>query len=829
METIASVFKQAVKKFGNKNFCSSRPRFRTIKWSYNMLYNYATGIAAILEKHHVQKGDRIIIISPNSPFWVGTFFGAFLKGCVVVPLNPQSMPAFFEKIAKETDAKVVFKSSFLKYNLNLDIPIIEIDYLGDLVKKTHSFKETLPNPQDTAEIVYTSGTTGDPKGVVLSHKNIISNLSDMISVFRVSSNDRTVSVLPLFHMYEQTVGLLGSLYFGIDILYSPGVSSSAIRASLIKQKATKMLVVPELLETIMSRIDTGVKEAGKEKLFNTMLAIASKLPFFMRRFIFRRVHKSLGGHLDLFIAGGAALSAEVQRKWELFGIKILQGYGLTETSPGVSSNTFEYSRYGSVGKAFPSVEIVIADDREIRVKGPNVFSGYYRNETRTKEVFDEKGYFKTGDLGYFDKDGFLFVNGRKKYMILSSSGENIYPEDIETELKKNPQVNDAAVIGIPRNGNEIVYAVLLGEIDNPSKVIENANSNLASYQRIIDWAVWPEADFPRSATRKVKKEEVIAWVKSAHAKKTASAQEVVHEKVSPIVMLLSAICGKKLNEIHPDSNLSKDLHFDSLLRIELVGQIEDKFDISVDESLITHKTTVKDLEELLEAQKVKSKTKKRKFKTWYLNPFVRYISEICAWILSFPIYFFYIDLKVEGLENLKDSDMPLIFMSNHISYIDAAIILRALPGKIRRKVAIAAAFDFMYQHYWYIAWLLEILFNTYPFPRREEENIKPGLDATGNMLDRGFSILIFPEGKINDTNAKLLPLKSGAGFLAVEMDVPIVPVIIEGGAKIIPKDKILPRKRGTMTIKFGKPIKFHLGDSYIDATKKIESAMKEML
>ena len=543
----------------------------------------------------------------------------------------------------------------------------------------------------------------------------------------------------------------------------------------------------------------------------------------MRRLLFRKVHKNLGGRLDTIFCGGAALSVEVQEKWEALGIHIVQGYGLTETSPIVTTNTLKDTKIGSVGKVIPGVEVTFGEGGEILVSGPNVFAGYYKDQERTKEVFDEQGRFKTGDIGHVDEDGFLFISGRKKYVIVSGSGQNVYPEDIEEVLKAQPGVIDAAVIGLKRNGQEVVHACLLGTFKEAHVVIEQANKQLSSFQRIIDWSVWPEADFPRSATRKVKKEEVRKWLETREEKAGPSAQEVI--KVTPLVRVLSSVTGKDMATIADDTKLMADLHLDSLMRIELVSRIEETFDSVIEEHAIVAGTTVKDLEKLI--AKGKQERTKHTFKSWLLSWPMQIIRSGIQRLIVFPIYRLYVKVEVEGLEHLSNVTLPAIFMPNHITYADGPVLLRALPGKIRRRIAFAAALDLIYQHYWYVSSLMEIFFNSYPFPRREEDTIKPGLETTGKILDAGFSILIFPEGRVSESG-ELLPLKRGAGFLATEMDVPIVPVIISGLQELVPPWKVMPRKRGTVTVRFGKPLSFGPGQSYIDVTKQIEDALRKL-
>lgn len=822
MQTLVSLFTNSVKNFSSKPILKIRPKWRLIKWNYKQLENFAHGIALTLKEKNVKQKDNVILISPNSPHWAGSFFGTILNGAVVVPLNPQSSSSFIKKILCETNAKVILKSSTVKLDGYYDVPIINVDQLDDLEKKPHKFKAAASSPEDLVEIVYTSGTTGTPKGVSLTHHNIMSNIVAVSKIFKISSSDRLVSVLPLFHVYAQTAELFMAIKNGVEIMYTSSVSSHAIQNCLQEHRATKMLVVPEILESIIRKIEAQADEKGKRKLLRTMFKIGFHLPYWIRRLLFRKIHKRFGGKLKIVTSGGAALSEEIEQKWNSMGFKILQGYGLTETSPIITTNTLKNHKLGSVGKVIPGCLVKITEKNEILVKGPNVFDGYYKNPEKTKAVFIKERYFKTGDLGYFDKDGFLFIRGRKKYVIVTSSGENVYPEDIEEKLKQCNIVEDATVLGFEEHGRTIIHAILLGNIDDAHSIIKKANDNLASHQQIQDWSIWPESDFPRSATRKVKKEEVIKWLKS---RKKEIGSHIERKKISPLVKLLSSVTGKKVSNILDNSYLIQDLHLDSLMRIELISSIEESFNLTIEERLITQKTKVKDLEKLI--KKSKKVPKKHKFKKLLFSKPVIFVRNIIIRFLLFPFYALFVKVKTEGIKNLSEKDTPLLFMSNHLSYPDPLLVLRALPSKFRKKLAIAAAFDFMYTKYWYIAWLLEFIFNSYPFPRTEEENIKPGLEITGKILDKGFSILFFAEGKMS-TSGKLLPLKKGSGLLATEMDCKVIPVIISGIQELLPQEKVIPRRRGTVTVQFGTPLEFKFGTSYIEATNCIEQAMKDL-
>ena len=820
---LTQLIEENAEKHPRKTALTMRMGYRTVSLTYKELFDNARKIACFLEKNGVSKGDKVLLLAPNSPYWISVFWGTILQGAIIVPLNVQMTKETIRKIARETEAKVFFKHLRSTVEVDEHIKVYDIELLGEETKDidpscyiSQEIKE-----DDVMQILYTSGTTGDPKGVILTHKNFVSNLETLNQLIPISPSDRFLSILPLSHIFEQTVGFLLPFKNTAEIIYAH--SPTAISELLKEHKITKMVAVPEFLSVVMARIETGVRERGTYTLFSALMGISKAIPVKpFRRFLFRTIHKQLGGKLKTVASGGAALDVELEKKWDALGITLIQGYGLTETSPIVSANTYKEHRLGTVGKVIPGVEVKLADDGEILVKGPSVFRGYFKDTEKTKAAFTEDGWFKTDDIGEMDKDGFLSIRGRKKYMIKGAGAQNVYPEDIEFELNKLEEVTDSCVIGIKkRSGIFEIHAVLLGEIEDPQSVVRSANENLASYQKITGWSVWPEDDFPRSATRKVRRKEVLTWLE----KREEVPEKEVHVAKTPLIHLLSETTGISSALITPETKIVPDLNVDSLLRVELVARIEEKFGMHIDEVKINLETSVADVEDLIKTGE--KPAEKIRFKKWTISWWARLNRTIHQIVWIFPITRIFVKLKVEGREHLKDLSLPAVFMPNHISHLDSLVLLVALPFHIQRKIAYAAARDVLYGEFRRRSLLAEILFNTFPFPRKEGEGVKEGLDYIGRLLDSNWSVVLYPEGKMSETR-ELLPLKKGAGLVAVEMDVPIVPVKIAGTQPIVPYAKLIPQRRGTVTVSFGKPLIFSKKDSYIEATEIIEKEIKKL-
>jgi len=821
---LSKILKKSADEFLNSPAFTMQYGYRKITYSFDEIYKLSCRVALFLESNGIQKGDCVVVCAPNSPYWISLFWGCMLKGAVIVPMMIQNSSQMVDKVIAQTDAKMFFTFRFSSIKLQAKINTFFLEYIEDLVEdfKPENFVETEVFLSDLAEILYTSGTTGEPKGVMLTHENLLENVEAVSQVFNFKNKKEVaLSILPLSHIFEQTIGFLVPFSCGIHVVFSH--SHSAISKLLKKYKITKMLVVPEFLKIIMLRLLESRLSFNLFKIFEKLSRkIKSKK---ITRIIFWPWRNSLGPKLDTLACGGSALDVDLEKKWNAMGIYLLQGYGLTETSPVVTCNSYQDHKNGSVGKPVGRVEIRLAEDGEVLVKGLSVFAGYYKDEVRTKEAFTADGWFKTGDIGFIDLDGFLFIKGRKKYLIKGAGAQNVYPEDIETELNKMDEVQDSCVLGMDLSGGGVqIYAVLLGknlDLIKAEKIIQRTNALLESYQQIVDWCIWPQEDFPRTATKKVKKEEVRKFLVLQNEHNVGQNTNL---NVTKLQQLLSQLSGMDISKITASKKIS-DLNLDSLLRVELTLYLSQIFNMEIDESVLTPSLTVGELDEMLKKKNIPVK-KTIKLKSWPRKIFFRFIGYYLQCLLNW-FYSLFIGVKIVGLENLKGLKRPVIFMPNHNSFVDPIVLNMALPTMLRKKISYAAAQDFLYDEYWFVSWLAELTFNSFSFPRHEGKNINDGLLKIGQMLDLGFSVAIFPEGLVS-CDGSLLPLKQGAGLIATEMRTEIIPVKIEGMQKIVPYDKFLPRRRGSVVIKFGKPIKFNSSESYANATERIEHAIKNL-
>lgn len=825
--TLNQIVETSSKKFANQTALTMQMGFRTVNLTYADVYELAQKVAVLLAQNNINPGDKVLICAPNSPYWVCVFWGCLLRGAIIVPLNIQSTSKILQVIAQETKTTILFKFNSCRLDIPTNIKMFNTEFLPEYLTDINlkDYQPITAAPDDLVQIMYTSGTTGNPKGVMHTHHNIYSNLTAVAQAIELHpGKDRLLSILPLSHIYEQTMGLLLPYSYGIQVVYVH--SATAIRDLLKKYKITRMLAVPEFLQLFMSRIELGFAEKNRLELFHKLIKLAEKInQKWFSRILFYPVLRQFGGKLHTIASGGAALNPDLAHKWEALGITILQGYGLTETSPVVATNTYHVHKLGSVGKLITGVQVKLSAKKEILVKGPNVFLGYYRLPEKTAEVISPDGWFNTEDLGEFDAEGFLYIKGREKYLIKGPGGQNVYPEDIEFELNKITGVIDSCVLGLDQDkGNTEIHAALLldpAKKLDPKAIIDQANSHLASYQQINAWTVWHDIDFPRTPTRKIKKLEV-----QAHLKDQANLTEppLIASQNQKLINIMAHITGTPVQKITPETVLVRDLKIDSLLRVELVSEIEFEFRTSLSESDITNQTTVGDLEKLLLTPR--PQVKKPTLKHWPITWWARAIRAVLQGLFLL-IMRYWVKIKITGLENLRQTKGPFLLMPNHVSYFDGAIVLMALSSDIRSRVRIAAARDFLYQDFWYCAWLADLVFNSFPI-QRESEDIKLGLEHMGQVLDENYSLMLFPEGQVSQ-DGQVLPLKQGAGLTAVDMQAPVIPIKIDRDIqKIFPYDKLFPHAKGTVTVAFGAPLRFKQTDSYITATEQIEQALKEL-
>jgi long-chain acyl-CoA synthetase len=696
----------------------------------------------------------------------------------------------------------------------------------------------LPAPpvgrDDLVEIVFTSGTTGDPKGAMLTHANLLADAEAAIRVFPLGPQQRELSILPLSHMFEQTGGLIAPLLAGASIAYPTSLQPAVLIRSFRQFRASMLLIVPQGLRLLNNAIERRVDQGGQRKTFERLHEVARRLPLPLRRLLFLPVHAQFGGRLRYVAVGGAALDTEVAARWTDMGVHVLQGYGATETSPIVSFTPPERNKLGTVGPPIPGVDVRVADDGELLVRGANVFKGYWENDEATRSVLDEGGWYHTGDLGEFDPHGNLVLRGRKKDMIVLPDGTKVHAQDIEDALAQDKRVEDSAVVGLERPGEDVhVHAVLLlKNAQDAETIVRDTNAKLSSSQQIRGWTVWPDEDFPRTqGLRKVRKRIVLERLEElarAPERAAAGARETIVPltDVERIVAQVAQVSGEAVKK---ESRLSSDLGLDSLGRVELLGVIEEELGAYIDDATLDPETTVAALEALV----VSSRETKRddSIYAWPMSPLVRAIGMLLQELLISPLMHIFYRIKVRGLENLRGLRGPVMFTPNHCLHWDNGIILSSLPFGWRWRISVAAAADSIFGNPLQ-GFAVSVIANGFPLAR--EGAIRRSLELLGARLDRNFSVLIYPEGKLT-VAGPLQPFKSGTGLIAVEGGTPVVPMklkinrmsILDGIdlKNFAPNVPVQWAARGDVEVVFGKPIVFAAETDFGAATERIQAAV----
>jgi long-chain acyl-CoA synthetase len=833
VNTLNEILDASAARFGSKPALIIRPGFRTRVWTYRDLAELVPRVARYLADSGIARGDRVVIWGVNRPEYGIGFLAALRIGAVLVPLDVNSLPDFAQKIVERTRATAAIVSAQTRARaLTLGIPLHDMEKLPELAAGRTPLPAAVLDGADLAEVVFTSGTTGDPKGAMLTHRNVLSNAEAARQIFPIGPKQRLLSFIPLSHMFEQLAGFWTLLLTGASVVYPTSRQPAVIRRTFKERRVSMILITPAAVRSILLGIQRQAEAQGKAELFAKLRRVARHLPMGLRRILFTSVHRQFGGRFRYIVSGGAALDPALGEAWRELGVDILQGYGTTECAPAVTFNRLDRNRLGSVGVPLPDVEVRIAEDGEVLVHGPNVFAGYWENEEATRSVLDDAGWYHTGDLGEFDADGFLWLRGRKKDMIVLADGLKVYPEDIEDVLAADPRIQAASspvrpviatVVGLAPPGETVhVHAVfLLKDQGAVEAIVRDANLRLSGSQQIRGWTIWPDDDFPTTPTQKVKKRIVVDRL--IELRRGDRAAEVVaaggaERQLSAVEALVAQVANVPGAVVRPEAQLSADLGMDSLARVDLLGIIEEELGAYIDEAALAPSATVAELERMVDGAKdVKRDTG---IFGWPLNPLVRTFGILLQESVVWPLVTVFYRVRVTGREKLHGLRGPVLFAPNHCLHFDNGIILTAIPLGWRWKLAVAAAADDIFGSR-IRGFLSAVLADAFPLAR--EGAIRRSLELLGARLDRNFSVLIYPEGKLT-VGGPLQPFKSGTGLIAVEGNVPVVPLKVKI-RKMALVDRMGWPLRGDVEVVFGDPITFASGTDPNVATKRLEAAV----
>jgi long-chain acyl-CoA synthetase len=793
--------------------------------TYEDVGRAARGFAARLGAAGIGKNDKVVFWGENRPEWIACYWGCLIAGAIVVPIDYRSSADFVRKVRRLVEARVVLLGDDVPgCGAGDDLagveqwPFAGLDWHGD-----GPIPDVAISRDDVIQIIFTSGATAEPKGVVIRHRNVLANIVPVereIIKYRGYARPfqplRFVNLLPLSHMFGQSMATNVPPMVRGTVIFTRSFNPHDIMRLIKARRVSVLVCVPKILDVLRDHVVRAYPEAKEPP------PAGISIPG--RWWRYRRVHRALGMKFWAFVVGAAPLPPDLEEFWRRMGFAVIQGYGLTETAPIVTLNHPFKTSKGSVGTPIAGVEIRIADDGEILVRGENVTSGYYQPDdsrpptpgAQTDTVFDSEGWFHTGDIGDRDEQGRVFIKGRKKEMIVTPEGLNVFPEDVERVLDELPGVRESAVVGVSEGTQERVHAVVVLEAGaSLDAIVRDANARLQDHQRVRTVSAWPATELPRTeGTRKLKRRAIRDWVAAGAQPLEAAEGDSVEALIARFSRGRQVGAGTTLEE----------LGLTSLERVELMVALEDKFQTRIDEAKFSGAASILDLKQLVEAPAAPDTVDEPlEFPSWNRSWPVRLIRRLshATWIVPLTRLFAY--ARVDGLEHLRGIDGPVIFASNHQSHMDVPVILSALPGRWRARLAPAMLKEFFGAHFhpaqytrrqrftsslnYYLACFY---FNTFPIPQREA-GARHTLQYIGELTGGGWSILIFPEG-VRSPTGHMKEFRGGIGMIASRLDVPVVPVRLDDVDRLMPVGSTFVRP-GRVRVSFGRPI--HLrGDDY---------------
>jgi len=813
--------------------------YRTWRYRYGEVAERARAFAARLDTAGIAKGHAVAIWSENRPEWIVALWGCLLRGAVLVPIDYRTSASFVDRVAAITDARVVLAGDIVEPSaLAAGRPVWSLAELRQ--PETASVRPLPPveiEPTDTAEIIFTSGATADPKGVVITHKNILANIVPIereVAKYRRYARPfqpvRFLNLLPLSHMFGQAMATFVPPMLPGLVLFTRSYAPEDIVRQIHDRRISVLVSVPKILEVLRDYVIRTFPETAQEP--------PRKMHWTGRWWHYRRVHRFFGFKFWAMVVGAAPLDPDLEAFWGRLGFLVVQGYGLTETAPIVTLNHPFHAAQGAVGKPIAGVEVRIAEDGEILVRGDNVTQGYFNAPDETRSAFQD-GWFHTGDIGEIDGKGQLHIRGRKKEMIVTPEGLNVFPEDVERALNAQPGVRDSAVVGAAAQGShaERVNAILVLEPGTDADaVVRAANLQLGDHQKIRSAVVWADGDLPRTeGTKKLKRRELKQWLTGQQV--ASSAPPSAGRSVASVLERFAP--GRRVTA---DTTID-ELGLTSLERVELMMALEETFQVTVDEARFAAARTVDDLEALTQPlaaagpSAAVSVVEPIDFPSWNRSAPARFLRQasLPTWIL--PLSKIFLRLDVRGLDQLERLQGPVIFVANHQSHFDTPAILAALPPRWRYRVAPAMAKEFFKAHFFPAEYplssrltnsanyyLAALFFNAFPLPQRET-GTRQTLRYIGDLVGSGYSVLIFPEGRRTDSG-EMGRFQPGAAMVAARLGVPVVPIKLEGLDRVLHHTWKFPA-RGPVGVTFGSAILLE-GNDYPALAQRLEEAVRQL-
>ncbi len=862
IKTINDLFTRTTERLPDKTALRIYRDGRWKSFSYGDLKRLVKQVARQFKERGFCKGDRVVLCSENQPEWGIVYLAASAIGLVVTPLDAQTWQREVWSVARFVEARAIlasescFKKLTCKPGEATETQLLDINALCNAEEKGGSKSGVSKGddpagdqerikigPNDPVSIIFTTSTAVDPKGAVHSHRNFLNNLLGVNHYLPIREDDQMLSILPLSHALEFTCGFLLVIFGGATVTYINSLKPRAILKVMRETGTTCMLGVPTLYALIWDDVQRRILGTSKSRLKlnlitkskNLSKSVERKFGRNIGRQLFSRIHEEFGGKIRVFVSGGSALGEELYDDFKSIGMPVYEGYGLTETAPVLTVNPLNRSRCGSAGKPLPGVELRVFQPKkggigEILVRSPSQMLGYYKNPEATKKVL-RAGWLHTGDLGWVDEDGHLYITGRIKDVIVTGAGKNVYPVDLEAIYQTIPGIKELCVVGIRSGLTENIHAVIVvdrkgdavGEKEKYQKHVQRQIQELArglpSYNRVQRIHFWP-GPLPRNETKQLCRTTIRERLTRQIEKTHLTIAPVVEEKQRPtrkeeLLAELSRLSGLPQEEIGAQKRIYSDLGLDSLRAIELLLFIDHQFGLSIPDEKVTDIRTVGELMREVERGSRTTGSPVPPLATPH-SPFRPILTQqgqstcLNRWLLGLSfsslsaIYQVYFNLQLRDEGNLPKG-LPYVIAANHTSHLDVGAIIAAVcysAGlKEARRLHVLGARDYFFNTAakgWFFSTFLNVL------PIEREETSLAGLRLVQKILSGGEAILIFPEGSRSRTGV-LQEFKPGLGLIAWELQVPIIPVYIKGTYQAMPVGRLVPRRR-EVRVFFGSPV-----------------------
>jgi long-chain acyl-CoA synthetase len=844
--------------------------------SYGELATQAARFAALLVEHGIGRGERILLWAENSAEWIEAFYGAMMRGVVVVPLDAMGATDFAARVARDVQPKIIVGDANLLARLpaDLNLPTLALDDWETALPINEAGTAEGLGSETVLEILFTSGTTGEPKGVVLTHGNVLASVWPIergarpyMRYLRIIHPLRIMHTLPLSHVFGQTMGLWVPPLLHAEVHFENRLVAPGIVERIRRERISVLAAVPRVHALVKTYFE------GKDPNLASQIEASEGMRAWRKWWRFRKIHRALGIKFWALVSGGGALTGSVEKFWNALGLVVIQGYGMTESTALITLNHPFHVARGTIGKPMPGREVKLGADGEVLVKGRMISSATW-SDGQLHQREDE--WLSTGDLAERLPTGELRFLGRKSEVIVTAAGVNLHPEDLEAAFEEEPEVASCAVVAIegPAGPEACAVFALRGDPAHATAIVERANSRLAEFQRLRYWRLWPEPDLPRTSTGKVKRKAVAEWLAHAVGTEKIIADGQKHEGTDWLLALITEITGERVTG-GDELRLTEDLRIDSLGRVQLAAALEERLGLeSVSELLDASRTlgelrqnlvtasseslhlqaepAHKDLEstplsevQLATIQHARIQPRQTMHHIYPRWPWLLPIRILRACFLELvvrPLVWFLAAPRINA-EKLDVPSEPMIIISNHITIYDGPLVEYALPWRLRRSIAVAMSgemlhgfrhfknfeknpqnpqFDLFGPLFYY---LLTALFNV--FPLSNGQDFQQSFAHAGKALDHGYNVLIFPEGSRSKTG-QMAHFRKGIGVLVKQSGAKVLPVALKGLGTLSQRKKGWIRS-GILEVRIGKPVRFASTVSEAAINEALENTLQELL